>query len=137
MFELFEHKADVGVRGVGETLEEAFAECAKAMFSVMAELGRVKVREGVGIKVSARDKEELLLKWLNELLYESSAREMVFSEFEVKIGKQGKELEGIARGEKMDKKRHRLKTEVKGASYSGLDVREEKGECLAQCIVDV
>ena len=53
MFELFEHKADVGVRGFGETLGESFAECAKAMFSVMAELDGVKAAEDVEVRVKA------------------------------------------------------------------------------------
>lgn len=139
MFELFEHKADVGVRGIGGTIEEAFGECARAMFSVMVELESVEARESAGVKVKARDERELLLEFLNELLYESSAREMVFSEFEVKIKKGEKELElkGTARGERIDQKKHKLKTEVKGASYSGLNVREENGKIVAQCIVDV
>ena len=139
MFELFEHKADIGVRGTGKTLGEAFAECAKAMFSVMVELESVKPKKSVKVKTSARNENELLLKWLNELLYEASIKEMIFCEFEAKIerGKKGFELKGTARGENIHPKKHKLKTEVKGASYSGLKVREEKGEFLAQCIVDV
>jgi len=139
MFELFEHKADVGVRGSGKTLGEAFGECAKAMFSVMVELDGVEAEEDVEVRVKARNREELLLKWLNELLFEGSAREMLFSEFDVEIRESdnGLELEGIALGEAIDREKHKLKTEVKGASYSGLEVREEKGEFLAQCIVDV
>ena len=31
-----EHEADVGVLGIGKTIEEAFEEGAKAMFDVMA-----------------------------------------------------------------------------------------------------
>ncbi len=139
MFELFEHKADVGVRGIGKTAEEAFAECAKAMFSVMVELESVKPEESVKVKASARNENELLLKWLNELLYEGSVKEMVFCEFEVQIrkGKKGFELRGTARGESIHPKKHKLKTEVKGASYSGLSVRRENGRVIAQCIVDV
>jgi SHS2 domain-containing protein len=109
------------------------------MFSVMADLAKVKAKESVEVKVSARNKEELLLGWLNELLFEKGAREMLFSDFKVKIakGKEGWVLEGIAKGEKMDQKKHGMKTEVKGASYSGLKVAKEKGKFLAQCIVDV
>lgn len=139
MFELFEHKADIGVRGFGTTLEEAFEECAKAMFSVMVELESVNARESVQVNASARNESELLLKWLNELLYKASVKEMIFCEFKARIKKENKEfkLEGTARGEKINPKKHRLKTEVKGVSYSGLKVKKEKGKFLAQCIVDV
>ena len=37
-FKHFEHQADVGIIGIGKTLEEAFQEGAKAMFQVMADL---------------------------------------------------------------------------------------------------
>ena len=135
MFELFEHKADVGVRGFGKNLNEAFGECAKAMFSVMVELGGVGAEEEVRVRIEARNREELLLAWLNELLFESGKREMFFSEFSVRID--GNNLEGTARGEKINGKKHGLKTEVKGATLSGLEVREEQGLFVAQCIVDV
>lgn len=139
MFELFEHKADTGVRGIGSTLGKAFEECAKAMFSVMVELKEVKARKEIKVNVKAGNEKELLVEWLNELLYESSVKEMVFSEFKVKIEKseRGVKLKGKALGEKINLKKHHFNTEVKGASYSGLKVDEKNGKFLVQCIVDV
>ncbi len=139
MFELFEHKADVGVRGSGKTLNEAFAECAKAMFSVMVELKGVEPREKIQVKIKARNLEELLLEWLNELLYQSSSKEMVFSKFEplIEKGKNGFELNGFVFGELANQEKHEFRTEVKGATFSGLKVKEEKGLFVVQCIVDV
>ncbi|MCX8190387.1 MAG: archease [Candidatus Diapherotrites archaeon] len=43
----------------------------------------------------------------------------------------------FARGEAIDVKKHRLKTEVKGATYSGLRIIGKKGNYMAQCILDV
>ena len=62
---------------------------------------------------------------------------MIFSKFRVKIKEKPKQfiLEGYAWGEKL-KKEHNIKTEVKGATYSQLEVKKNK-EWLAQCIVDV
>jgi len=139
MFELFEHKADVGVRGSGKSLNKAFAECAKAMFSVMVDLDGVESKERIRVKVKARNLDELLLEWLNELLYQSSLKEMVFSEFEpeIKKGENGFELNGFILGELADSKKHDFGTEVKGATFSGLKVREENSEFVAQCIVDI
>ena len=135
MFELFEHKADVGVRGVGTSLNEAFSECAKAMYSVMVELESVDAGKDVSVKVSARNEPELLIAWLNELLFLTARKEMIFSEFEVEI--KGNELVGVARGEKIDLEKHGLKTEVKGATLAGLKVLREHGRFSAECIVDV
>lgn len=134
-FERFEHRADVGVRGRGETLEKAFEEGARAMFSVMVDLNTVKPLEAFEIEVSAQDEEVLFVEWLNELLSLADLNDMVFSEFEVEIA--GNSLKGRASGEKWDLKRHEPKTEVKAATYSSLSVKNENGSYVAQCIVDV
>ena len=139
MFELFEHKADVGVRGKGKSLEKAFAECGKAMFSVMVELENVKGEEGVKVKVEGQDKEQLLVNFLNELLYLKDVKEMFFSRFDLYIIEEaGKwRLEGKAFGEKINKEKHSIKGDVKAASFHQLNVSGENGEFVAQCVVDV
>lgn len=139
MFELFEHKADIGIRGIGATKEEAFAECGKALFEIMCDTKKVIPSQKTEIIVSANKLDELLVEFLNELLYLKDAEGMLFSKFEIKVKKVGTKfgLEGIAFGEKIDSKRHELKTEAKAASYSQLKVAKEKGEWVAQCIVDV
>ena len=134
-FERFEHRADVGVRGFGETLEEAFVEGARAMFSVMVELEGVSPEKTFDIEVSASDEEALFVEWLNELLSIGDLNDVVFCKFEAKIS--GNSLKGKASGEKWDLKKHEPKTEVKAATYSQLQVKKENGSYVAQCIVDV
>jgi len=134
-FEIFEHKADVGIRGRGKTLEEAFEGAAIAMFSVMVDLKTVQPLETFEIEVSASDEEALFVEWLNELLSLADLNDMVFSEFDVEISEN--RLKGRAAGEKLDLKRHEPKTEVKAATYSSLLVKNENGSYVAQCIVDV
>ena len=68
MFELFEHKADIGIRGRGESREKAFAECAKAMFSVMVDLKTIGSEEKFDIEIETNDLESLLVDFLNHLL---------------------------------------------------------------------
>jgi len=141
MFELFEHKADMGIKGIASSQESAFAECAKAMFSVMVELNSVEQKEKVKLDVDAVDLDQLLVEFLNELLYAKDVNEMLFSEFvvkEIKKIKGGYKLHAIALGEKIDEKKHKVKTEVKAASYSQLKVEQRAdGKWVAQCIVDV
>ncbi len=44
-YEQFEHKADVGVRGYGKTIEEAFENGAKAMFSIMVNIAKIEPKK--------------------------------------------------------------------------------------------
>ncbi len=134
-YETFEHQADIGIRGFGTTVDEAFANAAAALYSVMVDITRVEQKEFRGVNVTADDKEQLLVEWLNALLAVSDIERMVFSKFEVRI--EENRLAGTAWGEHLDRGKHRANVEVKGATYHMLGVRQENGRYVAQCVVDV
>ena len=138
-YELFETTADVGVRGYGESLEEAFENAARAMFEVMADVRSVRPEVEVEVSCEAEDLETLLVDWLNELLAQSTTRRMLFSEFNVKIGQEGSrfKLRGVARGEPIDPSRHELRTEVKAATYALIKVGREDDRYVAQLLLDI
>lgn len=138
-YELFETTADVGVRGYGYTLEEAFENAAKAMFSVMTDLSRVRPSEEVAIEVEAEDEEALLVNWLNELLARASIRKMLFSEFKVDVERREGiiKLRALARGEPIDWRRHELRTEVKAATYALIRVGRVNDKYVAQLLLDI
>ena len=138
-YEVLDHTADAVVRGVGASWEEAFAEAARAMFSLMVELDQVELKETVEIKASAEDLGALLVAWLGELLTQRDLRGMVFARFRPRIYRtqQGWRLVGQAHGEALDRARHRLGVEVKAATYAGLKVEEKDGRYVAQCVVDL
>ena len=135
-WETFEHEVDVGVRGTGATLAEAFAGAAMALTSVICDPRTVQARESVAVACAAPDTELLLVDWLNALVFEMATRHMLFSRFEVAIA-DGR-LEAHARGEAIDASRHQPAAEVKGVSFCELRVaRQADGSWLAQCVVDV
>ena len=134
-YETFEHEADIGIRGFGNSMHEAFENIAKALYSVMVKMDAVNPKEKKIVTVSAPDAELLLVEWLNALLAASDIERMVFSKFEVKID--GTSLSGTAWGEKLDLARHEPKVEVKGATYHMLSVKEKNGDYTVQCVVDV
>jgi len=135
-WEHFPHGADIGVRGIGASMEEAFAQAATALTAVITEPENVSASEEVEIECEAPDDEFLLVDWLNALIYEMATRGMLWSRFEVTVD--GSRLHGRAWGEKVDTSRHHPAVEVKGATYTELHVKkEEDGTWSAQCVVDV
>jgi SHS2 domain-containing protein len=134
-FETFEHKADMGIRGYGATLEEAFANGAKALFAVMIDIRSVNPKDAHEVKCSADDLETLFVEWLNRLLSIADSEGVVFSQFELEI--RGNMVDGKALGERLDRERHRPMVEVKAATYHMLKVGESEGGFFAQCVVDV
>ena len=85
-WEHFPHGADVGVRGIGASLEEAFESAAEALIAVVVDPGNVAPLERVTIRCEAPDDELLLVDWLNALIYEMATRRMLFARFDVRIG---------------------------------------------------
>lgn len=135
-WETFAHEADVGVRGYGDTLAEAFAGAATALTAAICDPAKVGAGETVRIECAADDHELLLVDWLNALIYEMATRRLLFARFEVDI--EGNRLEAYARGEPVDATRHQPAAEVKGATFCELAVKKlEDGRWLAQCVVDV
>lgn len=134
-YETFEHGADIGIRGKGRTLEEAFANGAKALFSLMADLSTVEPHQEIQVTCTAPDIEMLFVVWLNELIARADIEKAVLSEFSVTI--KDNHLTATARGERIDPRRHNLGVEVKGATYTMLRVAKEDAYFVAQCVVDV
>jgi SHS2 domain-containing protein len=135
-WENFPHVADIGVRGFGRSAAEAFLQAALATVAAMADPARIEPREAVAVSVQAPDLELLLAEWLNALIYEMATRKMLFSRFAVEIA--GNRLTATAWGEPVDRDRHDLGTEVKGATLTELRVVEDPpGRWVAQCVVDV
>ena len=60
---------------------------------------------------------------------------MAFCDFHVKI--KGNKLTATAYGEKFDAIKHKVKTEVKAATYSQLKIEKKGNKYYAQCVVDV
>lgn len=135
-WEHFPHEADMGVRGIGKNLDEAFEQTALALTAVITDPAQVKAVEKVDISREAPDDELLLVDWLNALVYEMATRKLLFSRFEVQVKDHA--LSARAFGEPMDTAKHHMAVEIKGATYTALRVAQEhNGEWIAQCVVDV
>ena len=135
-WEHFPHDADIGVRGVGASREEAFEQAALALTAVITDPYTVAPNEVVEVACEAPDDELLLVDWLNALVYEMATRKMLFGRYEVHV--EGWRLQAKAWGEAVDVARHQPAVEVKGATYTELLVKQdENGAWLAQCVVDV
>jgi tRNA nucleotidyltransferase (CCA-adding enzyme) len=135
-WEHFAHGADIGVRGIGATLGEAFEQVALALIGVISDPARIAPVTAVEIGCEAPDSELLLCDWLNAVVYEMATRRMLFGRFDVRIVDHS--ITATAWGEGVDRRRHQPAVEVKGATYTGLSVAQrDDGAWVAQCVVDV
>lgn len=131
----FDHGADIGVEGVGRSLEEAFEQAAMALTAVVCEPRRVRPEIMLSFRCADADPELLLVDWLNELIYAMSTRGMLFARYAVEIS--NGVLRGRAWGERVDVARHAPAVEIKGATMTALAVTQINGRWTARCVVDV
>uniref|UniRef100_A0A2K5P7L4 Protein archease n=1 Tax=Cercocebus atys TaxID=9531 RepID=A0A2K5P7L4_CERAT len=122
-YEYLDHTADVQLHAWGDTLEEAFEQCAMAMFGYMTDTGTVEPLQTVEVEIQGDDLQSLLFHFLDEWLYKFSADEF-FIPREVKVLKE------------FSSSKHPQETEVKAITYSAMQVYdEEKPEVFV--IIDI
>jgi tRNA nucleotidyltransferase (CCA-adding enzyme) len=136
-WEHFPHDADIGVRGTGRSLDEAFEQIGLALTTVVTDVPAASgCREAVEIACEAEDAEGLLYDWLNALVFEMATRRLLFGRFQVRIT--DRRLTATAWGEPVQRDKHHPAVEVKGATFTGLRVaRTPDGGWVAECVVDV
>ena len=135
-WEHFSHQADIGVRGIGASKEEAFEQGALALTAAITDVNSLEARDLVKVECEAPNDELLFVDWLNAIVYEMATRTLLFGRFQVRIN--GSRLHGSLWGQTVDVARHQPAVEVKGATYTELVVNQrEDGAWIAQCVVDV
>jgi SHS2 domain-containing protein len=135
-WEHFEHAADIGVRGIGASKAEAFAQAALALSALITDPALIEPRQEVDISCTESNEELLLVDWLNALIFEIATRKMLFGAFEVQLD--GPHLRARVLGEPIQIDKHQPAVEIKGATYTELKVcRDASGTWVAQCVVDV
>jgi len=135
-WEHFPHQADMGIRGRGNSKQEAFEAAGVALTAVITDPANVAPVTRITISRQDVDDELLFAQWINALIYEMATRKMLFSRFRVTLS--GQTLAGEAWGEPVDVAKHQPAVEVKGATYTALSVQQDPfGTWIAQCVVDV
>ena len=135
-FEIIDHTADIGIVVHGTDIKQVFANAALGLFSLMADLDNLKEDTKREIKLSAEDVEVLLIEWLNELIYISEVEHIIFKKFEIDE-LSNTNLKATCFGEKIKPGQHRLKREIKAATYHMLRINKENGSYKVQIIFDI
>jgi len=137
-FWFVEHTADVKFHAAGETLDEAFASAALALFETMVDTSQVRPSTSVQLELEAEDVEELLYDFLHELLFAFDADGMVFSKFDVSIWHGvGWKLSCECAGEHFEPLRHAPRTEVKAITLHELSVKSTTDGYELTVVLDI
>ena len=133
-FEEISHTADIKIRVRAPTLEALFSETLNAMMQIIYGTDRGGcIHKRIQIESSCN--ESLLADFLSEVLFISEVENLVFSDADIKIN--GLHLSAVLNGEPFDPVRHSGGSEVKGISYSGLEITHDTNGYMLDIIFDV
>ena len=133
-----EHTADIGFEVEASSAEECFARAAAAMFAsfVPPEPPPGAQTISVPVRVQAEGAAELMVAWLEELLYLSEVRGYLLTSFEVEEA-DGRQLRGRAEGWQARTSEESLGPAIKGITRHGLLVEATKDGWRARVYLDV
>lgn len=136
VYELLSHTGDIGIIAYGRDLPELFAHAAWAMFDLMGDATMIRPQQFCQVHVSATDMEDLLVRWLSELLYLYETQRFLCCTFTFSC-LDPQTLTATVGGEPLDAVQHRVDTEIKAVTYHQIRVEQYTGGWRAQIIFDL
>jgi len=142
-YEIIEHTADTGLKVWGKNFNELLRNAACGMYHLICEKNVIekKIQELVSIKNFPKaDFETLLITFLNELLYKTAIKKLVFKDFKIVIkngSKKGFVINAFCFGERYSFKKHGRFLELKAATYHCLKVCKRNNLLYTKIFFDV
>lgn len=137
-YKILDHTADGEFQAFGGTLEEVFANAALALASLMWDWEAVARNERISIQVRGRDQEQLLVKFLDEVIYLKETRRFLLGCVErlvLETSPEGLTLTAELAGDQASD-RYKLHGDVKAATYNDMKITRNRGFCV-QVVVDM
>jgi SHS2 domain-containing protein len=137
-YKILPHSADGKFQAFGRTLEEAFSNAALATAFLMWDWSKVRRATSYKVRVRARDLEQLLVKFLGEVVYLLETRSFLLGaveELRLREGKQELHLEARFWGDRISEK-YDIYGNVKAVTYNEMKIKR-KGRVTLQVVVDM
>jgi SHS2 domain-containing protein len=140
-FHILDHTADKGLEVEASDLPELFETAARGLFRLMINPDAYPPTEEVVIEITAPDLEMLMVKWLNELVYQFEVYHRLFSRYsEVAVSEQGGRWRLHARAHYRPIEPQQLEWDgapVKSVTYHGLRLERDSEVWRLRFFVDV
>jgi len=142
---VMDYLSDVLIRAYGKSIKELFENTAEGMFSLITDLKNIKKTIEKKIEISAGEKigpEDLLIIWLEKILYLNEVNSLIFSEFKIidLINNESESrISALLKGEKINLKKHEIFLQIKAPTYHNLFIKQdnEAGIFTVDIVFDV
>jgi SHS2 domain-containing protein len=135
-YRILEHPSDMGIEAHGSSMKEVFEYAALGLVSIIVDPATIDPVEQRYVKLKGSDPENLLVKWLSEVLYLYDGQDFLISD--VRIDRlTSRELDAVVTGETADERKHSFRSDVKAITYHQLKVEEREDGCVVTVFVDI
>jgi SHS2 domain-containing protein len=135
-FEILEHPSDLGIEAHGNSMQEVFRNAAHGFMSVVAGTSKIESHQNRLITLQATDCENLMVRWLTEILYLYDAEKFLTADVKFETLTDTL-LKANLLGEPYDVSKHELKLDVKAITYHQLKIEDHEGDWIARVFVDI
>jgi len=134
-FEQVDISGDVGLKVWGQDLEELFKNAARGMSELITDVSAVPESEQREVHVIAENNEDLLVQWLNELVFLFDTYNYVCKNYSVSII--NKQLKAEISGGTFDPTTSESRLLIKAATYHDLSLSRTNTHWEATVIFDI
>lgn len=136
VYEYFDHAADVGIRCQAPSVEELFQAAGRALMEWIGPAPGGEDTASQPLNIEGEDREDLLVRWLQELLYLFQERHLYFVAAE-SVHISDRMLRGEILFKRWDEASSGEFQEVKAVTYHQLRVYAQGGSWHASVILDI
>jgi len=129
--------ADVAFEAESDTVDGLFTTCARAITDIMVDPETVRPTVTREFELSSPDLDRLLYDFLTELIYTKDVDSLLFRTFEVKVDTRRVSLAATARGEAIDRERHRLRNDVKAVTMHLFGIKKDGKNWKTTVVLDI
>ncbi len=135
-YTLIDHTADFGIQVSAETLGKLFSQAAEALFDQITDRTCLKGKKKIHINITGRDRPDLMVNWLRELLYLWNGKEMLIKSVEIQSVSE-KRLRADVAFDPYSPDKHVINSEIKAVTYHQIRVAETQAGWESRIIFDV
>lgn len=148
-FEILDISGDAGIRAYGQTLEDAFANAAGGMYSLITNPDGIIEKKEITVEVESHSLDGLLVSWLNELIFQFDTYGVIgkrveildfrflISDLTTPVTDNQTYIKARVYGEDFDPERHERRLLIKAATYHRLRIEKISDTWEIDVIFDI
>ena len=129
--------ADIAFEAESDSVNGLFETCALAITDIMVDPKTLRAVTERRLSLTSENLDRLLYDFMTELIFMKDVDSLLFGDFEVSVSPEGTSLAVLARGEQIDRERHRLRNDVKAVTMHLFGVKHEGKSWRTTVVLDI